>query len=84
MQRYVILKREGVTEPVVRNIEDVRGTIAETLQEEKVQERVATVFKSLKEQTEVHNFLNNTTTGGVSKVGAVDPRGGVRPAAARR
>ena len=70
MQRYVILKREGVTEPVVRNIEDVRATITENLREEMVQERVATVFKSLKEQTEVHNFLTNTTTGGVRKVGA--------------
>ncbi len=69
--RYVILYCEGHTEPVVAadKADLVRDEIVEQLKKEKTQERVAKVFKNLQENTPVHNFLTNTSTGNVQPAG---------------
>jgi len=69
--RYVVLFCEGHTEPVVtpEQMSLVRDEIVAQLKKEKTQENVATVFKKLQEETPVHNYLTNTSTGGVQAAG---------------
>lgn len=82
--QYVILFCEGQTEPVVKaeQISLVREEIIATLKKEKTQERVAKVFQKLQTETPVHNYLTNTSTGGVENAVSLDPRANVRPAGA--
>ena len=72
MLRYVILFSEGQTEPVVKpeQLSLVQDDIVKQIKKEKVQENVAGVFTKIKEKTPVHNFLTNTSTGGVTQTGA--------------
>lgn len=68
--RYVIMKGEGQTEPIVNNIKEVRQRLYHDLMKEKVQENVARVFATIKKETRVDNYLTNTTTGGVTQTSA--------------
>lgn len=77
--RYVILKCEGHTEPVV-TLNEVRERIAEDLREEKTQVAVAGVFEQLKKETRVDNFLTNVSTGGVQQTSGTRAGDGVAPA----
>ena len=61
--RWVILKCEGRTEPVVTDIETVRTSLVDQLTESKTQQAIGKVFEKIKEQTRVDNFLANTSTG---------------------
>lgn len=61
--RYAILKCEGRTEPVTNNIEEVRDSLYEELFESRTQQSVAEVFKKLKDNAKVDNFLTQTSTG---------------------
>ena len=61
--RWVILKCEGRTEPVVTDIEEVRNSLVDQLTEAKTQQAIGKVFEKIKEQTRVDNFLTNTSTG---------------------
>ncbi len=61
--RYVILKCEGFTEPVVDDIRTVWGELRNQLQEEKTQTAVAKVFEKIKSDARVDNFLTRTSTG---------------------
>ena len=70
MQRYVILKREGLTDPVETKLEDVRSLIEEELREQKIQTEVAKVFTEIKDRTKVDNYAAQTSTGGVKKASA--------------
>ncbi len=70
MQRYVILKKEGVTDPIETKLEDVRPLIEEELREQKIQMAVAKVFTSIKDRTKVDNYAAQTSTGGIKKVSA--------------
>ena len=72
MNRWVILKSEGFTEPAATKIEDVRGLIEESLREEKVQIAVAEVFQKIQAGTTIHNMLTGETTGG-GKASAAPP-----------
>ncbi len=78
-QRYVILKCEGHTEPVVRELDkQVQAELEDQIKREKVQEQVAIVFDSLKKETRVDNFYVGTSTGGmkpsnVSRTDAAKP-----------
>lgn len=64
-QRYVILKCEGRTDPVVRELDEaVKAELEDQLKRQKVQEQVAVVFENLKKETLVHNIQYGTTTGG--------------------
>ena len=62
MRRYVILKREGLTEAAATKLEDVRPFIEEELREQKVQESVAKVFTQIRDRTTVRNFLTGVVT----------------------
>ena len=76
-QRYVILKCEGRTTPVVDSIDDVRDSLYDELKEGKTQQAVGKVFESLKERTRVDNYYANTSTGGTAiPVGAQQGPGG--------
>jgi len=75
--RYLIMKCEGRTEPVVTDIKDVWDELYKQVVEEKTQAAVATVFDKVKKEAQVQNFLVNSTTGVKKPAGA-----GVRPAGA--
>ncbi|MCA9084784.1 MAG: peptidylprolyl isomerase [Planctomycetaceae bacterium] len=62
--RYVILKCEGQTEPVVTDIKEVWNVLYGQLIEEKTQTAVAKVFEKIKDDARVDNYLTRTTTGG--------------------
>ncbi|MFH1302550.1 MAG: peptidylprolyl isomerase [Planctomycetota bacterium] len=81
LSRYAILLCEGHTEPVVTNIGEVKNQLLEQLNEEQAQEAVARVFKKLKDETRVDNYITNTTTGGVSQTSGTNfTPGSVKPA----
>lgn len=77
--RFVILKFEGRTEPVVTNIEQVKDTLYEELKETKIQGEVAKLFEQIKKETTVDNYLTQTTNRAEKAGGAVGPTGGVQP-----
>ncbi|QDT31162.1 peptidylprolyl isomerase [Thalassoglobus polymorphus] len=62
--RYVILKCEGLTEPVVEDIRVVWNDLLAQLTEEKTQTSVAKVFEKLRKEARVDNFLTRTSTAG--------------------
>lgn len=61
--RYVILKCEGRTVPVVTDIEEVRDSLYDELKEAKTQQAVGKTFEKIKEQTRVDNYLAQTSYG---------------------
>lgn len=62
LDRYVILKCEGRTEPVAHDPEDVRARLHADLVEEKVQESIARTFEKLKKASHVDNYITRTAT----------------------
>jgi len=62
--RYAILLCEGRTEPVVTDIQEVKGSIIEELKKGTQSEAVAKIFKNIKSSIRVDNYLTNTSTGG--------------------
>lgn len=81
--RYAILKCEGRTESGITSIDQVRDQLYEELLESKTQESVATIFKTLKENTQVDNYLAQTHTGPNRPLSTPAP-GAVQPAGAAR
>lgn len=71
--RYVILKCEGRTEPVVEDIKSVWNDLFAQLKEEKTQEAVAKVFDDIKDNARIDNFLTRTSTTGRSSAMNLDP-----------
>ncbi len=61
--RYAILKCEGRTEKIVQDISEVRDSLYEELFEAKTQESVAKVFENIKKNTQIDNYLTQTSTG---------------------
>lgn len=87
--RYAILKSEGLTEQVVKNIDEVRDQLYEELREAKTQQAVAQIFEQVKKEIPVDNFLTQTSTGPKrpftqATPGAIQPTSGVKPAGAAR
>jgi len=76
---YVILKSEGVTEPVITKLDEVRDQLVDELKERKVQENIAKVFARIKEQTPVHNLLTGAVSG--PDLQSVNPAARGNPAA---
>ena len=64
--RYVILKCEGRTEPVVTDIEEVRNSLVDQITEAKTQLAIGKVFEKIKEKTRVDNYLTQTSMGGAT------------------
>ncbi len=54
--RYLIMKCEGRTEPVVTDIKDVWDDLYKQVVEEKTQTAVAAVFERIKKEAQVQNF----------------------------
>ncbi|MBM79436.1 MAG: peptidylprolyl isomerase [Planctomycetaceae bacterium] len=67
MNRYVILKCEGYTDPVPVNKEQVRAVLHQEIMKEKVQESASKVFDRVKKQARVDNYLTNTVTGNIKQ-----------------
>jgi len=81
--RYVIMKCEGRTDPVVTQLDDqVRAELEDQLRKQKTQELVAKVFQEIKDNTRVDNYYTNTATGG-TKPGNVSRTDGAKPVATR-
>lgn len=79
--RFVILKCEGRTEPVVTNIDDVRESLYDELKESKIQTSVAKKFEQIKKETIVDNYLTQTSNRPERTANSSGPNpGGVRPA----
>ena len=87
--RFVILKFEGRTEPVVTNMEQVKDTLYDELKETKIQGAVAKMFESIKKETPVDNYLTQTmnrpekTAGSANPAANVTPVSGTKPVATR-
>ncbi|HWL11336.1 MAG TPA: peptidylprolyl isomerase [Planctomicrobium sp.] len=84
--RYVILKCEGTTEPVVTDIREVWDDLYSQLVEEKTQKSVAKVFEEIQNQSRVDNFLTNRSTGpqqGIQPVSGTAPASGAAAGSAR-
>lgn len=62
--KFVILKCEGFTEPIVTNIDEVKEALQQQLTEEKTQASVAQVFEDIKSRAKIQNFLARTSTEG--------------------
>jgi len=80
--RYVVLKCEGRTEPVVTEIDEVRNTLYDELKESKVQIEVAKTFEAIKKKTIVDNYLTQTSNRPERTTAAQGPNGAVQPASA--
>jgi foldase protein PrsA len=63
-RRFVILKCEGRTTPIVKSIDEpgIREQVLRQLESEKSQMAVAKLFERLKKEAEVDNFLTQTST----------------------
>lgn len=91
--RYVILKCEGRTSPVVTDVEEVRDALYDELKETKTQQAVGETFKKIKDETRVDNYVTQSVTGpgtivpasgqGGPKDAAVQPAGAMQPRATR-
>ena len=84
-QRYVILKCEGRTKPVVDKLDaEVQAELEDQIKRQKVQEQVATIFDKLKKDTRVDNYYTGESTGGPNSKNVARPDGtkptGTRPA----
>lgn len=82
--KYIILRCEKQTEPVVTDIEQVRADLTEQLKDEKIQESVGKTFAQIKEQAQIHNYLTRESTtgtaGGVQQTSGTIARPAARPA----
>lgn len=65
---YVIIKCEGLTEPVVEDIRVVWNDLLGQLTEEKTQKTVAKIFEKVKAEARVDNFLTRTSMNGRNPV----------------
>lgn len=84
--RYVILKCEGRTQPVVAALDaEVQAELEDQIKRQKTQEQVAVVFDNLKKETRVDNYFTGETTGGTKPTNTARQEGGssVRPASAQ-
>lgn len=70
MNQYVILKFEGMTEPVDHDPKDVQGSLHEELREREVQTMVANTFKNLEDSARIDNYLTGETKSPVAQTSA--------------
>ncbi len=83
MNRYVILKCEGRTDPIVQERDkEVDAELADQIKKQKTQELVTKVFKSIQETTRVDNYLTNSSIGG-AKPGSASRVDGTKPTGVR-
>ena len=70
VNRFVILKYEGRTEPVPHDPKDVQAELHEELMEREVQKLVAETFDSLKSAARIDNYLTGESTSPIRQVSA--------------
>jgi foldase protein PrsA len=63
LNQHIILKCEGRTEPTVTDLSEVEESLTQELRQEKIQLAVAEVFKKIKSEARVDNYLTHETTG---------------------
>lgn len=80
MNRYVILKCEGYTEPVAVNKDQVRAVLHQEIMKEKVQDSASRVFDKVKKETRVDNYLTNTVTGKIEQASGKGRSNKITPA----
>ncbi|MGE5193151.1 MAG: peptidylprolyl isomerase [Deltaproteobacteria bacterium] len=69
LNHYIILKCEGRTDPLVKDIAEVRDILIQELKEEKIHVAVARTFEKLKNEARVDNYLTYESTGGERRPG---------------
>jgi foldase protein PrsA len=79
--RYVILKCEGRTEPVVTEIDEVRDALYDEIKESKTQAQIAKTFEEIKKNTVVDNYLTQYTNRPERGASATGASASVQPAA---
>lgn len=74
--RYVILKCEGRTQPVVTSLDaEVQAELEDQIKRQKTQEQVAIIFDNLKKETRVDNYYTGESTGGAKSNNVARPDG---------
>ena len=68
----MILKFEGMTEPVAHDPKDVQGTLHEELRERQVQVMVGNMFKKIEYSARIDNLLTGETKSPVEQTSAAD------------
>lgn len=63
LNQHIILKCEGRTEPTVKDLSEVEDSLMQELRQEKIQMAVAEVFKKIKAEARVDNYITHETTG---------------------
>lgn len=63
LKQHIILKCEGRTEPTVKELSEVEDSLTQELRAEKIQLAVAEVYKKIKAESRVDNYLTNESTG---------------------
>jgi len=76
VNQYVILKFEGMTEPVDHDPEIVQGSLHEEIREREVQTLVAKTFKSLEDNARIDNYLTGESKAKVEQTAANGSRAG--------
>jgi len=75
LNHYIILKCEGRTDPIVKDIAEVRDILIQELREEKINVAVAKTFEKLKGEARVDNYLTYESTGGERRPGGAKAAG---------
>jgi foldase protein PrsA len=70
LNHYIILKCEGRTVPVVKEMAEVRDILIQELREEKIHLAVAKTFEKLKNEARVDNYVTGESTGGERRAAA--------------
>ncbi len=83
MNQYVILKFEGMTDPVPHDEKDVEAQLSEELREREVQKMVAETFDKLKTQARIDNYLTGETSGPVQQTSGTALPGDIEQALQR-
>jgi foldase protein PrsA len=73
LKQHIILKCEGRTESAVADIEDVKESLTQELRQEKIQMAIAEVFKKIKAEARVDNYLTGEASGDRKPVSAKGP-----------
>ena len=60
--KYCVIKCEGRTQQVVQNLDQVRKELMEQLVDEKTQDSVSDIFKKIRENSQVTNYLTGSST----------------------
>lgn len=82
---FIILKCEGFTDPIVKDMVQVKDDLYEQVKEEKTQTAVARVFESIRKEAQVDNYLTQKSTGSpIKPVSGFQSPSDVRPASVQQ